>query len=461
MSRYLLQQGDVAEVLRTLPDNSIDALFCDPPYGFSFMGKSWDYDVPSVAIWAECLRVLKPGAPLLAFGGSRTYHRLVCGIEDAGFELRDCLMWLHGKGFPKSLDASKALDKAAGATREVIGRNEAWAKLANKQERQGTWSGESAGFKHPERVGDITAPATDLAKQWQGYGTALKPAHEPVCLARKPLEGTLAENIQRWGVGPIAIDACRIGESGGTTKGNPPKGASVNAYGNGLNGACDIVDIGAGRWPANLLLDEHAAELLDAQSGERVSRPAVTRNGGGGKIMAGITGKVCACGKPTPYTDWTVCEECNLKRAKPDSGYSDSGGASRFFFTSKASRKEREKGCEHLPLKSAGEVCDREEDSAGLDNPRAGAGRTGGARNHHPTVKPLDLVTYLARLIRPALAPNPDAVILVPFAGSGSEMIGALRAGWPLVFGIEREAEYIDIAHARLAAHVPGVSRAA
>jgi DNA modification methylase len=391
-SRYLIQQGDVTEVLRTLPDNSVDALFCDPPYGFSFMGKSWDYQVPQAPVWREALRVLKPGAPLLAFGGSRTYHRLACAIEDGGFELRDCLMWLHGKGFPKSLDAEKALAKKA--------------------------------------------PENDLTEaDWHGHGTALKPAHEPIALARKPLEGTLAENIRRWGVGPIAIDASRIGEQVySQEEWNQKSLARTSGAAFGVHKG-STGPVPQGRWPANLLLDEHAAEALDEQTGDRVSRPAVTRNGGGGRIFNG--------GPDEP---------------RPDSGYSDSGGASRFFYTTKASRKEREKGCEHLPLRSAAEMTDSEEGQARLDSPRTGAGRTGGARNHHPTVKPIDLVRYLSRLILP---PTPDPVLLVPFSGSGSEMIGALLAGWPFVLGIERDPEYIQIAHARLAAHVQGLERAA
>lgn len=381
MSQYAIVQADVLEYLKTVPENSFDGLLCDPPYGLSFMGKKWDYDVPAVELWAECLRVLKPGAPLLAFGGSRTYHRIAVGIEDAGFEIRDMLEWLYAKGFPKSLDVIKAL---------------------------------IAKGLDPE----------DCAADWAGYGTALKPAHEPICLARKPLDGTVAENVTRWGVGALAIDACRIGDGGGSdysVKGNP-----------------DLSD--QGRWPANLLLDEGSAAILDAEVGPRKSGKAVRHNGGGGQIFSGVGDQ--------PY---------KAKPSLPDLGYLDGKtNPSRFFFSTKVGRKERERGCEHLALRSAGDVTDREDGSIGLDSPRAGAGRTGGARNHHPTLKPVSLTEYLARLIKP---PTVDAVLLVPFAGAGSEMIGALQAGWPAVLGIERDADYVPIIEARIPAWVPGVTR--
>lgn len=405
MTAWSIQRGDVVAVLRGFQDNSFDALACDPPYGFSFMNKAWDYDVPSVETWAECLRVLKPGAPLVAFGGSRTYHRLACGVEDAGFELRDCLMWLYAKGFPKSQNISLTIDKAAGATREVVGTRVLTGNAAVSLKDKGGTYGVQVGTVPPKEV-PVTAPATDLAKAWDGYGTALKPGHEPIVLARRPLDGTMAENVARWGVGGLAIDACRI-----------PRNEEQSSY------------------PANLAFDEDAAAIFDAEVGPRVSGKAVRRNGGGGQIMSGIGDQ--------PYKP---------KPALPDLGYLDGKtNPSRFFFCSKVSTKEREAGCDGLPLRSAGEVTEREDGSAGLDNPRAGAGRTGGARNHHPTLKPISLTTWLARLIMP---PRPG-VILVPFAGAGSEMIGALKAGWGAVFGIEREADYLPIARARLAHWCP------
>lgn len=426
MSAYGLAQGNVAEVLSGFNDCSFDALFCDPPYGFSFMGKKWDYDVPSVETWRECLRVLKPGAPLLAFGGARTYHRLACGIEDAGFELRDCLMWLYGKGFPKSQNIGLAIDKAAGAERQVIGTRTLTGNAALSTKEKGGTYGVQVGSV-PAKVVNVTGPATDLAQTWDGYGTALKPAHEPLALARKPLDGTMAANVTRWGVGGLAIDASRVGEAGGTTKGPDASGdmskANGMTLGNGRDGGVPVA-LDAGRWPANLLLDDAAGALLDASTAPTASIPYRANEASGAVLQL---------------------------RQRAAGGYADAGGPSRFFYSAKVSTKEREAGCDALMLRSAGEVTEREDGSVGLDNPRAGAGRTGGARNHHPTLKPMSLTTYLARLIMPPV----PGVILVPFAGAGSEMIGALKAGWPAVFGIEREAEYLEIARARLAHWCP------
>ena len=481
MSQYSLATGEVVAVLAGFHDNSFDALLCDPPYGFSFMGKAWDYDVPSVALWAECLRVLKPGAPLVAFGGSRTYHRLACGVEDAGFELRDQLMWLYGKGFPKSQNIALAIDKSAGATREVVGTRMLTGNAAVSLKDKGGTYGVQVGTVPAKQV-NVTAPATALAKAWDGYGTALKPGHEPIVLARKPLAGTMVQNVSAWGVGGLAIDACRIGEAGGTTKGNPPKGASNGIYGDGLNGNCDVVDIGAGRWPANLLLSHTDAcrptgATREVKNGTAVKRHGVTNVGASGEWGSNAPGTPDAGYGVQSVEVWDCAPDCPVRlldasanattsvpyhanvadgavlpmTKRTAGGYADSGGPSRFFYCSKVSTKEREAGCEALALRSAGEVTEREDDTAGLESPRAGAGRGGGARNHHPTLKPLSLATWLARLIMP---PAPG-VLLVPFAGAGSEMIGALRAGWPYVFGIEREAEYAQIARARLAHWCP------
>jgi hypothetical protein len=430
---WTIHHGSVLDVARGLPEASFDALLCDPPYGLSFMGKRWDYQVPSVEEWAACLRALKPGAPLLAFGGSRTYHRLACNIEDAGFELRDQLCWLYAKGFPKSLNVGLAIDNAEGAEREVIGTRTLTGNAAVSTKEKGGTYGVQVGTVPAVEV-PVTAPATDLAKAWDGYGTALKPAHEPIVLARRPLDGTMAENVARWGVGALAIDACRISTDGAERPLIQSVGrrTSKNVFGDGLNGSKAIGQTNVGRWPANLLLDEGAAEILDAEVGPRISGKAVRHNGGGGQIMSGLG--------DAPYKP---------KPPLPDLGYLDGKtNPSRFFFCSKVSTNEREAGCEGLPLRSAGEMTgDREEGSAALDSPRTGAGRGNGARNHHPTLKPISLTTWLARLIRP---PVPGR-ILVPFAGAGSEMIGALLAGWPMVVGIEREADYLPIARARIA----------
>ena len=420
-----LHTGDVVEVLRGVADNTFDAVLCDPPYGLSFMGKKWDYDVPSADLWREVLRVCKPGAPLIAFSGTRTYHRTVVQIEDAGFEIRDCIAWMYGSGFPKSLNVGKAVDAAAGAERPVIGSRVLTGSAAmSTAEKGGTYASNTSSAGRTKLV-DVTGAATDLAKTWDGYGTALKPAFEPAVLARKPLEGTVAVNVAKWGVGALAIDASRVAtdwserpeswkRSGHSAKPDvdkiaAPAGAGINCH-------------AAGRWPANVILDEDAASALDAQTGEWRSNPGGSRYGIGFK--ADVT-----------------CEKTKTV------SHSDTGGASRFLYCAKASREERELGCLDLPRRTAAEVTGSHEGAARLDSPRTGAGRTSGARNHHPTVKPVTLTRYLARLIMP---PKPGA-ILVPFAGSGSEMVGAVLEGWPSVVGIEREAEYVTIARARLA----------
>ena len=246
-----IKNGDSLEVLKGFPENSIESIVTDPPYGLSFMGKKWDYDVPGVALWEECLRVIKPGGHLLAFAGTRTQHRMAVNIEDAGWEIRDCLGWLYGSGFPKSLDVSKALDKAAGAKREIIGKR----VYGDGHIQNSTILSRPIGtFECAQDDRLETAPATEEAKRWSGWGTALKPAWEPIIMARKPLSGTVAANVIEHGVGGINVDGCRVGEEGGTKKCKPTKRPSVSAYGNGLNGGAPI-PIDAGRWPSNILHD--------------------------------------------------------------------------------------------------------------------------------------------------------------------------------------------------------------
>ncbi len=402
LHRSSILTGDALAMLKTLPSGSYDAAFCDPPYGLSFMGKAWDHGVPSSETWAELLRVLKPGAFLLAFGGTRTHHRLMCAIEDAGFEIRDCLMWIHGQGFPKSLDIGKAIDKQAGAQRAIVGTQNVKDIRRNvERDRElGHANGQPKyGPGTPATRIDhaITAPSTDAAKLWDGYGTALKPAYEPIILAMKTCEGTFAENALKHGVAGLAIDAGRIGtESTRRTSyaRMTSKGADGGAFGNQdhqYERRETAITCGSplGRWPANVILDEESARLLDEQSGKLTSgtwngnrNTAKTKHVFGAYEFAAETGTVGSY-----------------------------GGASRFFYCAKASRPERGDG------------------------------------NTHPTVKPLKLCEYLARLILPA---NPKAKLLVPFSGSGSECIGAMRAGWKHITGIEREAEYVKIARRRM-----------
>jgi site-specific DNA-methyltransferase (adenine-specific) len=408
---YQILHGNNLDVLPTLADNSIDSIVTDPPYELGFMGKKWDSSgiAYSVELWQQCLRVLKPGGHLLSFGGTRTYHRVAVAIEDSGFELRDSIAWLYGSGFPKSLDVSKAIDKAAGAERKIL----------DTYQR----SGRSGGIlgKETEITREITAPATPEAQQWQGWGTALKPAFEPVIVARKPIEGTVANNVLKWGTGGLNIDGSRIGSQGGTQKANPqPESKTQNAYGNGLNGG-GVEPINAGRWPANIILDPYTAELLDEQSGLQKDGVAVRRNT-----------------NPDAFMPMSVYGK--YKNATADSGFGGSGGASRFFYVAKASKRDRNQGLEEL---DAQRHSDRElADGVGGDNPR---NRTNQAKqNFHPTVKPTSLMEYLIKLVTP-----PQGTVLDPFTGSGSTGKAAILQGFDFI-GIEMTEEYLPIIEGRL-----------
>lgn len=244
-----LHHGDCLHVLKGLPDNSVDSIVTDPPYGLKFMNRHWDYDVPGVDVWRECLRVLKPGGHLLSFAGSRTYHRMTVAIEDAGFEIRDQIMWVYGSGFPKSLDVSKAIDKAAGYER---------ATEYEPNHKNGTFGKGMGGGKHGAQS---EPPVTDAARQWQGWGTALKPAHEPVCVARKPLVGTVAENVLAHGTGALNIDGCRVPADDGANRARPPRTPNaILGGGKGTNlTASEHNDLG--RWPANLILSYNEDEF--------------------------------------------------------------------------------------------------------------------------------------------------------------------------------------------------------
>ncbi len=376
--------GDSRDVLKTLADNSIDSCVTDPPYALvsitkrfgkedaapvnnagtkagrsddpyaraasGFMGKTWDTGETAFdpAFWREVLRVLKPGAHLVAFGGTRSYHRLAVAIEDAGFEIRDQLAWVYGSGFPKSHDVSKGIDKAAGAEREVVASRRA------HDIRGGNLMEASQGKNIGSHTIDITAPATDAARQWQGWGTALKPAWEPICLARKPLIGTVAANVLAHGTGALNVDGCRVGAR------EKPKvtdakhaGHSHNSYGKPSGGGKLLPP---GRWPANLLHDGSDEVLAAFPAGEE--------------------------------------------------------SAARYFYTAKADKGDR-------------------------------------LGSKHPTVKPVDVMAWLTRLITP-----PGGVVLDPFAGSGTTGMACLREGFDAVL-IEREAEYVADINRRLK-HVKG-----
>lgn len=383
-----LYLGDCLEILPSLP--KVDAVVTDPPYGLKFMGAKWDYDVPSVAHWSAVLEALKPGGHLLAFAGTRTQHRMACAIEDAGFEIRDLIAWVYGNGFPKSLDVSKAIDKAAGAEREVVGpRPGLHSRGAHKMGEgwQRPWMQDDAAVARSMME---TAPATDAARQWNGWGTALKPALEPITVARKPLVGTVAENVQAHGTGALNVDACKVEVS--PTDTNRRDNASIDRTGgigkgtvySGGSQHSRAPTLQQGRWPANLIHDGSAevmAGFPDAPSG---GYPAQ----GGQRSQAATYG--------TPTTRGEAMFGAN------------SGSAARFFYCAKASADERDTG------------------------------------NTHPTVKPLALMRYLCMLIS-----TPDAVVLDPYLGSGSTGIACVGLGRKFV-GIEIDPAYFEIACQRI-----------
>ena len=442
--RYTLHAGDCRDVMRDYPADHFDSIVSDPPYGLSFMGKGWDRGVPGEEFWREALRVAKPGAHLLAFGGSRTFHRLTVAIEDAGWEIRDVVCWLYGSGFPKSLDVSKAIDRVNGETdrllrftawmrttgvtarqidavtqtnmgshyltagtqpaiptaalwqrlRPLCGDVPAWVdalveRIAAEREVVGAHASParsiySQGLHQLPAQVNLTAPATADAQQWAGWGTALKPAWEPVIVARKPLVGTVAANVTRYGTGAINIDGCRVGDDQTVTRRQTTQTGPSGWKTTGFATVTHKLNP-PGRWPANVMHD------------------------GSDEVVAGFP--------------------------------ADEG---RFFYCAKASRTDREEGCDHLPARTGAEAVERDDDTAGLQSPRAGAGRTADTvRNFHPTVKPTDLMRYLARLVTP-----PDGLLLDPFMGSGSTGKGALLEGFRFV-GIDLDPAHVAIAEAR------------
>ena len=399
--------GDCRDVLRSLPDNSVDSVVTDPPYELGFMGKKWDssgiaYDV---GVWAECLRVLKPGGHVLAFGGSRTWHRLAVAVEDA---------WIYGSGFPKSLDVSKAIDKRAGAEREIL------RAKSYEMTDGGGYSGNLNTNKPRSLSSEISAPATSEAKQWEGWGTALKPAHEPVVVGRKPLVGTVAENVLEWGVGGLNIDGSRIRRASDdvSVAGNRTATFGTQETESGGDGSGGWSQNDAGRWPANVVLDEHTAGLLDEQTG-------VTKSGNPGiRTSDGFNSGVYGDGM-------------GIKAGQNNGEYGDSGGASRFFYVAKASKRDRNEGLEELEGRVGGSMNGAEYREGKPTNHPV-------RQNFHPTVKPTALMRYLIKLVTP-----PGGTVLDPFTGSGSTGKAALLDGFEFV-GAELTEEYLPIIEGRL-----------
>lgn len=416
MNKYKIKCGDNIEVMRKMPDNSIDAIITDPPYALTpkkgakggFMGKLWDAEVPSVDFWREAWRVLKPGGHILSFGGTRTYHRMVVNIEDAGFEIRDQIMWLYGSGFPKSHNIGKAIDKLQGNEREVVGgviqprMNNDYGKV-NHNERK---------LKELE--------ITKGQSEFEGWGTALKPANEPICLARKPLsEKSVAENVLKWRTGGLNIDGCRVGTSDEDLQGMI-RIKGTNIKGQSIVGAkgdyTPPMPNSEGRFPANIIFDETAAEMLDEQSGILIQSYATDKSTGG-------------------WSEGLVLN--NTKKTKSYKG--PNGGASRFFYQAKVSKKERNLGLDEFEEKE--NKITNYHDFTRLDGTYKAIPKM---KNTHPTVKPINLMTYLCRLITPT-----GGVILDPFMGSGSTGIAALLEGFDFV-GIDMTEDYVKIAEARI-----------
>jgi DNA modification methylase len=480
LSRWLgkVTCGDCLEVLRELPDCSVDSVITDPPYELGFMGKSWDAQGISFRpeVWAECLRVAKPGATLLAFGGTRTYHRIAVAIEDAGWYIADSIHWVYGTGFPKSLDISKAIDKAAGAEREVVGKY-----MAPRQIENGTFRDEFPGGDEAyssqwidggKRL-SLTAPATDLAREWEGWGTALKPSHEPVIVARKPCEGSFAANAEKWGVAGLWIDGARVGTggehvagSGNGTTANKRTREGGDFPGNGGN-----VTPPAGRWPPNTVFShapgcrcvgtEKVAGSSRADRGDECAGiPSVSLKGGEDGTLNAVQSPGYADPDGTEtVAKWECVEGCPVKLLGEQSGesYSSGGKTPR---TTKFLQGCKAHGDDMRTTGNRGGVGDRgtaarffpqfdaepflycakasrAERSRGLDDP---------ADAKHPTVKPLALMRWLCRLTKTPTG----GTVLDPFGGSGTTGVSAVLEGREFIL-IEQDPGYCDIARARIA----------
>ena len=402
--------GDSLEVLKSFPDNSIDSVVTDPPYGLAFMGKKWDYDVPAVELWKEVLRVLKPGGHALIACGTRTQHRMAVNIEDAGFEIRDVISWVYGSGFPKSLNIGKAIDQIQGNERRVIGNDRSGAK---RNYMRGDYKG---------GIYDLTRGTSP----YEGWGTALKPAVEFFTLVRKPIsEKNIAENVLKWGTGGINIDECRVDVS------EEEKDSFAKEWDRFQSGSKDGTvgyvkqdgeyDLNqnrpTGRFPANFIHD--GSEEVTALFPESKSVQSVRDSGTGERKSKIVYG--------------------NINKLETVHGHNDEGSAARFFYCAKASPSERNEGLEGM-----------EERITKVTNMYEMVREDGTMRqlatkqNHHPTVKPLALMQYLIRLITP-----PGGTVLDPFAGSGTTGIAAINEGFRYLL-IEREEDYIPIITARL-----------
>jgi site-specific DNA-methyltransferase (adenine-specific) len=399
--------GNCLDTIKTLADDSIDSIVTDPPYEIGFMGKGWDSTgiAYSVELWKECLRVLKPGGHLLSFGATRSYHRMAVAIEDAGFEIRDSIHWTYGSGFPKSLNVSKAIDKAAGVKGEVVGSKRVSPKGIKTAETRSDVAAGSFGGEAKDI--EITAPATEAAKKWDGWGTALKPSHEPIVVARKPINQTVAENVLQYGTGAINIDATRVGTETITINGQ----GNDNMFHGNFSGEIDN-PTRTGRFPANTLLTHNhdcdttctpscPIELLDQQQ-EEVSR--FFHN-----------------------SQWSVADDLTP-----------------FIYQAKPGKKERNSGLDSLPEQANkfGNQRNGEDLGNGSVNDKF---TTEPSKNFHPTVKPVELIRYLIKMVTP-----PKGTVLDPFLGSGTTAVAAILEGveWK---GCELTKDYLPIIEGRTA----------
>jgi site-specific DNA-methyltransferase (adenine-specific) len=428
---FTILTGDCLEVMRTMPAESVDSIVTDPPYELEFMSKDWDASgiASNVEMWREALRVIKPGGHLLAFSAARTYHRMVCAIEDAGWEIRDQIMWLYGSGFPKSFDVAKAIDKAAGIKREDKFEGAFDRRCGPTENKKcdtcGKWLISSAPCRCP-RPQDIAQSRT--ARRWQGWGTALKPAHEPICVARKPLRATVAANVLLYGTGALNIDASRIPLNGDykcRANGRPSQTGLDDHYDPAKANRPDTV----GRWPANVVHDG-SDEVLEAfdRFGQRGAAAPVHRRSGD-KFR-------------NTYGRFVGNED-----EAGSTFHGDAGSAARFFYSAKASRQDRNAGCENMQRKPL-------HWSSGAANPGSfqseGTDKT--SQNNHPTVKPTVLLRYLVKLVTP-----PGGTVLDHFMGSGSTGKACMLEGLNFI-GIEKDCDkngqplgYIEIARNRIA----------
>ena len=420
---FNLINGDCLEELDKLKENSIDSIVTDPPYELNFMGKGWDNAGISFQkeTWEKCLRVLKPGGYLLAFGGSRTFHRIACAIEDAGFEIRDTIMWLYGSGFPKSMNIGLAIDKKNGVESKVV----ATGKSGAKETHQNSLNLVKNPFGGEYEI-------KEAQNEWNGWGTALKPSFEPIIVARKPFKGSLVDNVIKWGVGGFNIDECRVGTGTGEKKKVKYPDIRGDNYNQGHHKYNDTVEYEIqdnGRFPANTILTYDETDFDEVCGGfpETKSGVAVRHNSGGNTFGGN-----------------------NKKPPMSDLGYRDSGNACRYFYCAKASKKDRDEGCDTLKDGLLRRMRPDKDDSNPTGLNKEGRFAPVVRKNTHPTVKPTSLMQYLVRLVSPK-----GATILDPFMGSGST--GKAVAYENLernvnykFIGIEKEKEYCDIAEARI-----------